>query len=415
MRIPQHGGLPGRLLLCAGLAWAALPGLARAASPDPDADVASQAASPAEAVPPAQAARVAELAEIREQIETLRSRLGAMENREAGLEDQMRRLSTELALQEAQLAEASTALDLASARAVAAQAKVEELQVTLAGVREDLRRRLGGLYRLGREGYLRLFLAVQPTSPGVDRSQVDLASPGKAGALLPAIRQLRYLARRDQDALIRFRATRDELTAQKERLDAEHLEVEAWQARESERRDELAAMRRRHELLLEKVAAERRRLALRADALEEKERKLARLIDSLVGADGSLGGQPIQDFRGALDWPVRGEVVGEFGTRRDPRYRTEVPHNGLDILSTEMVRAVFPGEVLFADHFAGYGRMVVVHHPGRVFTLYAGLDDLRVGKGDVVSLGSVLGQATEQLYFEIRHENQPEDPRNWLR
>ncbi len=345
--------------------------------------------------------REVELAEIRREITRLQGELETIETREAGLEDQLRRIRIELRLQESKLAEATAALDLAAARAVAAQAKVEELQAALVRVREDLRRRLAGLYRLGRQGYLRLFLSLNP-----DQN------------LLPAIRQLRFLVRRDQLALDRYLATRDELAAQRERLEAEHRDMEAWQRRESDRRNDLVRLRRRHERLLEQVARERRVLAERTEELVDKERKLSRFINSLLGQSPTpLDGTPIQSFRGVLDWPIRGEVVGEFGPRRDPRYRTEVPHNGIDIATSREaeIRAVFPGEVLFASEFEGYGRMVVLHHPGRVFTLYSGMRDLRVAKGDVLSLGTVIGTAADQLYFEIRSENQPENPLSWLR
>ncbi|HEX9732096.1 MAG TPA: peptidoglycan DD-metalloendopeptidase family protein [Thermoanaerobaculia bacterium] len=347
------------------------------------------------------------LARIRGEIARLEERLGEMKSRETGLEAEVARIRLELELQEQQLAEATAAFELAGARAGAAQAKVEELAAALAGVREDLRRRLGGLYLLGRQGYLRLFLALRP-----DRD------------LLPAIRQLRYLVRRDQMALDRYRSTRDELDRERRRLEAQHQEMEAWRRREVERRDALVRLRRRHERLLEEVSRQRRELAQRAGELEDKERKLSRLIASLVGAGATpLAGTPIQEFRGVLDWPLAGQVVGGFGPRRDLRYKTEVPHNGIDVAvdasaagaRVAEVRAVFPGEVLFASQFEGYGQMVVLHHPGRVFTLYSRLTELRVAKGDVVSLGAVVGVAADLLYFEIRRENQAEDPLRWLR
>lgn len=346
--------------------------------------------------------REAELGRIRVEIARLEARLAEMRTRESSLEADLGRTRVELELQEQQLAEATAAFELAAARARAAEAKVEELTAALAHVREDLRRRLVGLYRLGRQGYLRLFLALQP-----DRN------------LLPAIRQLRFLVRRDQMVLDRYVATRDELDRERHVLDGQRREMETWRAREAERRDGLVRLRRRQERLLEEVTSQRRRLAERAGELQEKERKLSRLIASLVGeSPNPLAGTPIQEFKGVLDWPLEGAVVAPFGPRRDPRYNTEVPHNGIDIATGEGARevhAVFPGEVLFASSFEGYGQMVVVHHAGRVFTLYSQLAELSVKKGDVVSLGTVVGIGEDTLYFEIRHENQAEDPLQWLR
>ncbi len=342
-----------------------------------------------------------ELAEIRAEIVRLEARLEQVKNRKTGLDDRLRELRVELELQEVQLSEATTALELAVDRVAAVEIQVEEMEAALAATRSDLGRRLAGIYRLGQDGYLRLFLALKPDD-----------------TLLPAIRQLRFLVRRDQLALERYRAARDELAAQRRLLAAKRREAEEWQGREQQRRDGLAALRRRHERLLAELEDQRRRLAERAEVLADKERKLTRLIASLV-EDGpaTLSGTPIQEFRGALDWPARGEVTAGFGPRLDPRYRTEVPHNGLDIeipAGTE-VRAIFPGQVLYASQFEGYGTMVVVYHPGGVFSLYAGLEELSVAKDDVLSLGDVLGTAVGTLYFEIRIDNQPEDPVAWLR
>jgi septal ring factor EnvC (AmiA/AmiB activator) len=49
-----------------------------------------------------------------------------------------------------------------------------------------------------------------------------------------------------------------------------------------------------------------------------------------------------------------------------------------------------------------------------VFTLYAGLSELRRGRDDMVSLGDTVGLAADRLYFEIRVENHPEDPLSWM-
>jgi septal ring factor EnvC (AmiA/AmiB activator) len=124
----------------------------------------------------------------------------------------------------------------------------------------------------------------------------------------------------------------------------------------------------------------------------------------------------MQQFRGILDWPAAGKVVERFGPRLDPRYHTQVPHNGVDLETTAggEVKAVYPGKVLFAAPFEGYGLTVVVHHPGRVLTLYAGLSELRKAKDDMVSLAEIVGLAADRLYFEIRVENHPEDPVSWL-
>ncbi|MEM6794075.1 MAG: peptidoglycan DD-metalloendopeptidase family protein [Acidobacteriota bacterium] len=345
--------------------------------------------------------REQELSQIREQIERLREKVGAIRSRESSLSDRLERVTVELDLQQARLDEAESALLLATERTGEAEDEIASLEASLLEVRSDLRRRLVGLYRLGRHGYVRLFLSMKP---GED--------------LLSAFRQLRYLVQRDRRALDRYDALLDEKAAQQRVLERERLQIAQWQGEEQERRDQLLEVRKRRQRLLEQVSAERRVLDAQAGELEAKEQKLSRFVLGLA-ADGPepLGGVPIQDFKGVLDWPIQGEVTLEFGPQRDPRYRTETPHNGVD-LATEMgskVRAVYAGEVIYAAEFEGYGPMVVLHHAGQVFTLYAGLRLLNVEKGEVLSVGDVLGASGELLYFEVRVESQAQNPRDWLR
>ncbi len=345
--------------------------------------------------------REEELAEVRAQIEVLRGRLEAISTQQSGLEKDLALVEADLELQQVQVKEATEALALASEQADHAQQRVERLKKELAQARDDLKRSLTALYVLGRHGYWRLFLQLRPD-----------------GGLLPSIRSLRFFILRDQQAIAKVEAAETALLEESAFLLARRREVEAWHKDQAARRDSLAETRRRRAEVLAKVAVERRRLAAEADLLSDKEIKLARFLNALVAGDQEpLRGKPMQDFRGLLDPPVEGEVSVPFGPRRDARYKTEVPHHGIDFATDAgaKVHCIFPGEVIYAADFEGYGPMVVVRHPGKVFTLAAGLELLNVAKGDVLSLGDVVGIAGDTLYFEIRVDNEPQDPQLWLR
>ncbi len=358
------------------------------------------------AVPPSArgdriAARERELAAIRAEIARLEAGLAAARRRQSSLEDELAAADLDLALQESRLAEAMTARDLAARRAAASELEVARLERAFTDSRRDLERRLAALYRLGRQGYLRLLLALDPDRP-----------------LLPSVRLIRYLARRDRQSMDRYREARTGLAQERDRLVAERAERERWIGREEGRRSDLLAVRARRAVLLARAESEQRELTARAGDLAERERKLTELIDLLAGDHpGGLEGTPIQRFRGVLDRPAEGEVTAGFGFRFEPRYRTRVPHHGIELATAEgnPVQAVFPGKVVFAAPFQGYGNTVILLHPGRVFTLYAGLSELRVEREGMVSLADVVGLSTDKLYFEIRVEKRPEDPMSWLR
>jgi septal ring factor EnvC (AmiA/AmiB activator) len=113
---------------------------------------------------------------------------------------------------------------------------------------------------------------------------------------------------------------------------------------------------------------------------------------------------------------VDGPVRAGFGRRKHPRFDTYTIHNGLEIeaIPDSPVRAVHEGRVVFAEHFQGYGLMVVVDHGGKHHSLYAQLSDIAVGVGQEVATGAVLGSSSPTLYFEMRNRGRAEDPEEWL-
>lgn len=345
--------------------------------------------------------REAELERIRGEIAELTAEVERTKLRTRGLEGDLERVGLELALQERRLAEAASAHALAAARVDASEAAIGELEARLEAERRRLEARLAGLYRLGRHGPLRLLLALEP-----------------GDGLLPAVRLLRYLVRRDAQSVGRFEELRARLAVEREELRARQAEAAAWLAQQNRRRDELARLERRKVDLLAGARRQGAVLADRALELADRARKLSSFLDFLYGRDAAaLAGLPIQDFRGVLDWPAAGRVRAEFGPRLDPRYGTRVPHNGVDLETRAgvEVRVVYPGRVVFAAQFEGYGPTVVVQHAGRAFTLYAGLAEISVAKDAMLSLRQSVGRAGASLYFEIRVENRPENPRAWLR
>lgn len=347
------------------------------------------------------ASREEELEEIRLEIQALQSELEEIGQRTHDLVGEMEQIRLQIELQERRIAEARAAYALAQEDVASMEGKVGALESRLDDLRLELRNHLVVLYSLGRHGYARLFLSIEPGSD-----------------VLAAVRQLRYLIRRDTRALERYRNTRDELDEERESLALTREEAGRWLESEEDERRKLGRIERRQETLLAEVDRQRLSLVHRTQELEDKERRLSYFLDLLYGrTEVTLEGTPVQDFRGVLDWPVEGPVVVEFGPRLDPRYGTQVPHNGIEIEveKAPQVRVVYPGKVLFAAPFEGYGQTVIVHHPGRVFTLYAGLTRLRVTQGGMVSLGDVLGSASSRLYFEVRNQNEPENPLLWLR
>lgn len=128
-------------------------------------------------------------------------------------------------------------------------------------------------------------------------------------------------------------------------------------------------------------------------------------------------------------WPVTGPLSDYFGTC-DPHLRgvnCEFPHTGIDIdlfgNGHVDVKAAKSGtaQATFCDNSDGYGCRVILNHQNGFQTMYAHLSSIAVSQGQRVKQGESLGisgttgfTTGEHLHFEIRKEDVPLNPLNYL-
>jgi len=138
-------------------------------------------------------------------------------------------------------------------------------------------------------------------------------------------------------------------------------------------------------------------------------------------------GIPFASMKGKLPLPLdRGATVAvPFGLQTHAEYsKVKMQNNGID-LETEpgaSARAVHEGTVSMVIVMEGYHNVVLVRH-GEYLTVYAGLDNLAVRKGQHLKagdrIGSVYVDTTDgnrtRLHFEVRHEKEKLDPALWIK
>lgn len=110
--------------------------------------------------------------------------------------------------------------------------------------------------------------------------------------------------------------------------------------------------------------------------------------------------------------PVPGPIVDHF---RAPACPYCPGHRGVEFAAdaNDPVRAVGAGVVTFAGDVAGTGYVVVEHADAMKLT-YGRLSEIRVGRGDRVVAGAILGEATGRLYFGLRIRDDYVDPEPFL-
>lgn len=116
---------------------------------------------------------------------------------------------------------------------------------------------------------------------------------------------------------------------------------------------------------------------------------------------------------------VAPKLSSNYGMRRHPIFKSVRHHNGVDLQAPENshVRAVLAGRVIFADTYAGYGKLVTIQHEGGYSSLYGHLSEIRINPGARVQAGGIIGRVGSSgaatgphLHFEWRLHGKPLDP-----
>jgi len=343
---------------------------------------------------------------MRGEIGRLRQEMEGLGLREESLLGEVERLGAEIRLRQAELAEASLHLEKVTEAIDEQDRIIGELSLAQAERRAYLAFRLREIYKHGPVSGLRRVVGGE-----------ELAS------YLPGIRYAAYLSKRDGRVLREFRDDAERLGLEREKLATERDRLAEVRAQSERARVALTRSRGQRRHTIERIQGDRRHRQVALDELESASRDLSRLIVEL-GEEATALTIDVRKFRGLLDPPARGAISAGFGNVVHPRFKTVVPHPGMDIdaASGEGFRSVFDGRVLFASWLHGYGLTVIIDHGGNVASVYAHADVLLVEPGEAVARGQQLGKVGETgslrgpyLYFEIRDRGKPVDPAGWLR
>jgi len=155
----------------------------------------------------------------------------------------------------------------------------------------------------------------------------------------------------------------------------------------------------------------------RAGTPPEREAPAPRPRERERGPEPVARAEPIGRPPSAFGWPLKGVLYGRYGVRDGRR------HDGIDLAAPEGTRvgAAGAGEVLYVGTQAGYGRIVILRHPGGLVTLYAHMRKALVEEGEKVERGDPIGEVGQtgrtsgpHLHFEVREGTRPRNPLLYL-
>jgi len=327
------------------------------------------------------------------------------------------------------LKQVETELQRQQAELQALQARRGALDAALGAQRRELAQLLRAAYAVGGDAPLKLMLSQDRVADGnrmlAYHGYLQRDRARRIADLRAELAGLTELERRIADASAALAATRQQQRADVARLERDRKlrssAVTELDQRYQDRRTRERALGRDVKGL-QSVLAQLRAAARRAEA----ERKAAAAREARTGSTSSgrrppppviANAQPIRV--GGLGWPLSGTLVTAYGGTLPDGRRSQ----GVLIAAPAgtAVQAVANGKVVFAEWMSGYGLLCIVDHGNGTMSLYANNDGLLrdagsdVKRGDALaSVGNSGGQGQSALYFELRRNGQPVDPRAWL-
>ena len=343
---------------------------------------------------------------VQAEIRALQQRL-ARQNRELDAGQQaLRDQERAIAAGTRELAGIRDDFDTQSQRAGRLRAQAVEVRDRLTGEREVLAEQVRMTYLSGRREMIKLLL--------------NQESPSRLGRLLVYYDYLNRARSERVGAVSRDLEEQEGLALQSERVAADLASLEQAQADEL---DALVSAREERRRVLARIEEDIRGADSELQRLLEEERRLTQVVSEV----GTLVTEyPVDvtlvfgDARGRLTWPVQGALINDYG---DSRVDGQLRWNGVMVGAPQgsVVRSVHAGRVVYADWLPGLGLLVIVDHGMGYMSLYGHNEAILTESGAGVAAGEPIarvgdsgGRRQSALYFEIREDGDPIDPRPWM-
>lgn len=335
------------------------------------------------------------------------------------IEKKLHEKETSLSVLHQELRSVETALGKTEREIEAVKADVERKKAQIS-------RRIATLYKAGEFTDARLFF-----------------SSASFPELVENLRYSRSILGNDHRAVAEYNAKIEQLRTLKGRLEQDMDRKEKIKAKVEGKKQEVEEEKKKKADYLQKVRQDKSRYLASLKELEVNARRLQTMVERLearsrksyskksgnksIGGDGRtlplVADKGFGAQKGRLSLPAKGDIVGRFGRHKHPEFNSFTVSNGISIAAPagSDIRAVFDGQIIFADYFKGYGNMVIVDHGGGFFSLYAHAAKIMkkvgssVARNDILaSVGDLDSSKGPQLYFEIRYQGKPVDPAPWF-
>lgn len=353
--------------------------------------------------------REQELEELKAKIKIIRSELDKVRSLHDKVRLDLRNTEINISKRADNLKQLKHKLRYQNKRLKQLQVQRRALNKDLSLQRELLSQQVSTAYTIGKQEYLKLLLNQEnPSAIGRVLTYYEYFNQARSERIdvstktLVSLAQIKKRIRRESKKLQRLK---QQQVAEKKQLESSYKE---------------------RALVIAKLSEDIDSKDSALQQLLENEKRLKRILNVITDSMPEIlvesgKHKPFASLRGKLYWPALGKVKALFGK---PRKLARVKWNGVMIKARQgnNVRAISHGRVAYADWLRGYGLLMIIDHGDGYMSLYGHNETLNKETGDWVETGEIIGsvgntggQAKAGLYFEIRHNGKPTNPKIWCR
>lgn len=226
----------------------------------------------------------------------------------------------------------------------------------------------------------------------------------------------------DHQVMADYHTTIKELESAKESLTLEKGLLEEFIAQTESKKINIRDARKEKTNLLHKIRTQAELHRQAAKEIQEATQNLAQSLLSMKKEE-KFYDQGFLVNKGNHIPPMKGKVTSLFNEERVNGFgiSRKTPGISLDAPDGTKIVSIYPGKVIYTGYLKGYGNSVIIDHGYQYFTITSRIERILVAKGANVKRNDIIGimgsTATildKGLYFEIRQNDEPVDPLEWL-
>ncbi len=348
------------------------------------------------------------LIELRDQIADIQQQIRAAETERDELDDELAVTEREISAVTRELKRLQTQIGSQNQRLAGNQREQDGLNASIQEEAAALAAQVRSAYALGQHQFLKMVI-----------NQDDPAAMG---------RSLSYYRYFNRERVRRI----DRIQGQLVQLD--NLIAEQLRVRESMQKNELQliaerqgkqALQDERKVLLARIAERIQSSQSELGSLDQDQKRLQKLLAELEDIFADIPNQidHAPDFisqKSRLAWPVQGDMYLAPGSNKPGGMN----RMGAVIKAAKgtQIKALSYGRVAYSDWLRGFGLLIIIDHGEGYLSLYGFNEALFKDVGDWVNQDEVIGTvgdnsliADSGLYFEIRKDGKPVNPRPWIR